>query len=87
MNTGKKFHRLLAAIRFFVLSFIGVVNVIDVDNVVYAVDAVRCIFLFLVNVGEKFDLLIFVNRFFESILLLSTRHSYFACLSLTEHGK
>ena len=43
--TGKKFHLLLAAIRFVVLSFIGVVNVIDVANVVYAVDAVRCIYL------------------------------------------
>ena len=49
MNTGKKFHLLLAAIRF-VLSFIGVVNVIDVANVVYAadaVDAVRCIYFWL----------------------------------------
>ena len=85
-----KFYLLLAAIRFVVLSFIGVVNVIDVANVVHAVDAVdavRCIFWVLVNLGEKFDLLIFVNRFVESILLLSTSHSYFACLSLTEHGK
>jgi hypothetical protein len=45
MNTGKQFHLLLAAIRFVVLSLIGVVNVIDVANVVYAVDAVRCIYL------------------------------------------
>jgi len=45
VNTGKKFHLLLAAIRFVVLSFIGVVNGIDVANVVYAADAVRCIYL------------------------------------------
>ena len=44
MNTGKKFHLLLAAIRFVVLSFIGVVNVNDVAN---AVDAVRCIYFWL----------------------------------------
>ncbi len=43
--------------------------------------------LFLVNVGKKLDLLFFVNRFVESILIISTSHSYFACLSLTEHGK
>jgi hypothetical protein len=47
VNTGKKFHLLLAAIRFVVLSFTGVVNVIDVANVVYAVDAVRCIYFWL----------------------------------------
>jgi len=45
MNTGKQFHLLLAAIRFVVLSFIGVLNVIDVANVVYAVDAVRWLYI------------------------------------------
>ena len=53
MNTGKKFHLLLAAIRFVVLSFIGVVNVIDVANVVYAVDAVRCIFRLTLEIDFK----------------------------------
>jgi len=43
VNTGEKCHLLLAASRFIVLFFIGVVNVIDVANVV---DAVRCIYIF-----------------------------------------
>jgi len=47
VNTGKQFHLLLAAIRFVVLSLIGVVNVIDVANVVYAVDALQCIYFWL----------------------------------------
>ena len=43
------FYLLLAAIPFVVLSFIGVVNVIDVANVV---DAACALYIFLVNIGD-----------------------------------
>jgi hypothetical protein len=56
------FYLLLAAIRFVVLSFIGVVNVIDVANVV---DAVRCIYFWLIL---EIDFKGFYDAVYTSIL-------------------